>query len=108
MRNISCIHKNFLRPLFYPAVPSFPVYFDTACWLLKRGFLYNPQFYMNRMVGCVVEIVSGVLWLCVYRSDQGGSLSNEQDVQKGDRIVRLDVCGKFDVYPQVFNLLAPE
>jgi len=57
------------------------------------------------MVGCVVEIVSGVLWLCVYRGDQGGALRNEQDVRKVERIVRLDVCSKFDVYPQVFKMI---
>jgi hypothetical protein len=60
---------------------------------------------MKRMVGCVVEIVSIVLCLCVYRSDQASSFRNEQDFWKGYRIVRLDVCSKFDVCRQVFKMM---
>ena len=59
---------------------------------------------MKRMVGCVVEIVSIVLCLCVYRSDQASSFRNEKDVRNGYRIVRLDVCSKFDVCRQVFKM----
>jgi len=29
---------------------------------------------MKRMVGCVVEVASSLLWLCVYRSGQGGEV----------------------------------
>ena len=57
------------------------------------------------MVGCVVEIVSSVLCRCVYRCDQGSSLRNEQDVRKGYRIVRLEVCSKFDVCRKVFKMM---
>jgi hypothetical protein len=43
------------------------------------------------------------VWLCVHRSERGGSFRNDQDVQKGDGIIRPDVYSKFDVCPQVLK-----
>ena len=60
---------------------------------------------MKRMVGCVVEVASSLLWFCVYRNDQGGCFRDDQDVQTGDRIIRPDVCSKFDVCPQVVKVM---
>jgi hypothetical protein len=38
---------------------------------------------MKRMVGCIVEVASSLLWLCVYRSDQEAAFVMTKTFRKG-------------------------